>query len=105
MLKSSKPKLVALGNELGALLDIQRAVSAWYDVLQTQDARRALAFVDHCPAVQAIVAEHVLATTTGVTVLESARAIRPDVRRVLLTAFPDLATVGEGLRSGVCSRW
>jgi len=104
MSSQARKKLVALDSDASELGRISRAASPWFQVITSRDPRRVLAMVETDPAIRVLVTEQVLSTASGVALLETVRTCRPDVRRVLLTGYGDLATVIAGVHSGAIER-
>jgi DNA-binding NtrC family response regulator len=100
----TRPKLVALDSDLASLHAVADAAEPWFDVLETRDARKALAWLQQHAAVRVIVTEHVMDTAAGVSILETVRTLRPDVRRVMLTGHADLSGIIHGLHTGAIDR-
>jgi DNA-binding NtrC family response regulator len=96
----SKHALIALDGDEAVLRAVAQAAAPYYQALVTRDPRRFLAWVENSPDVAVVVTEHVLQTSSGVALLQSARTMRPDARRVLLTTYHDLASIVDGLHSG-----
>ena len=97
---SSKSYVLALDGDDAVLRTIAKVAAPYHQVLNTRDPRKLLGWLDHCRDVAAVVTEHVLQTSHGVALLESARAMRPRARRVLLTTYHDLPSIVAGLHSG-----
>lgn len=100
----SKHYLLALDGDDAVTKSISRIVAPYYQVLTTRDPRRLLAWLENTKNIAAVVTEHVLRTASGVALLESARTMRPNARRVLLTTYHDLASIVDGLHSGAIER-
>ena len=97
---SLKPYLLALDGDEAVLRQIAEIAAPHFQALTTRDPRKLLAWLDHHRRIDAIVTEHVLQTSHGVALLESARQMRPEARRVLLTTYHDLPSIVAGLHSG-----
>ena len=100
----TKPILLALDGDDIVLKIIAQVAAPHYQCLATRDPRKFLAWLENSTAVACIVTEHVLRTASGVTLLQSARTMRPQARRVLLTTYHDLASIVDGLHSGAIER-
>jgi DNA-binding NtrC family response regulator len=97
---SPKPTLLALDGDDAVLRTIAEIAAPWFQVLTTRDPRKLLAWLENHRRIDAIVTEHVLQTSHGVALLESARVMRPEARRVLLTTYHDLPSIVAGLHCG-----
>ena len=97
---ASKHYLLALDGDDLVLKTIAQVAAPYYQVLTTRDPRKLLGWLENYKNVDAIVSEHVLQTSHGVALLESARTMRPEARRVLLTTYHDLPSIVAGLHSG-----
>jgi DNA-binding NtrC family response regulator len=101
---TARPKLIAVDDDPEALANLTSIMETHYTVLATSNSQRAIAWLEKDPAVSVIIVDQVLKTGLGLDVLESARALRPDVRRVLITRYTDLANLVKGLHSGAINR-
>lgn len=63
-----------------------------------------LSWLEQFADVAVVATEHVLQTSSGVALLETARTMRPRARRVLMTSYHDLASIVGGLHSGAIER-
>ncbi len=99
-----RPHLLALDGDQTILRAIAQIAAPYYETLTTGDPRRLLGWLEAYDDVAAIITEHVLETAIGVTLLESARNMRPRVRRVLMTTYHDLSAIIDGIHSGAIER-
>ena len=97
---ASKHYLLALDGDDAILRTLSQVAAPYFQVLTTRDPRKLLGWLENYKHVDAIVTEHVLQTSHGVALLESARQMRPEARRVLLTTYHDLPSIVAGLHSG-----
>ena len=95
-----KHHLLALDGDELVLRTIAQLAAPYYQVLTTRDPRKLLGWLDNYKHVDVVVTEHVLQTAHGVALLESARSMRPEARRVLLTTYHDLPSIVAGLHTG-----
>jgi two-component system response regulator RegA len=93
-------KLLALDEDDSALAQIARVASGYYSVMQLKSPSRALGLLEADPSIEVFVTEHVMRFGNGVELLETVRTMRPEVRRVMLTNYSDLAGIVLGLHSG-----
>jgi two-component system response regulator RegA len=93
-------KLLALDEDDSALGQIAKVMSGYFSVLQLKSPSRALGLLEADPTIQVFVTEHVMRFGNGVELLETVRTMRPQVRRVMLTNYSDLAGIVQGLHSG-----
>jgi FixJ family two-component response regulator len=56
--------------------------------------------IESDPHIGAIITEQVMRSGDGVQLLETVRTLRPQVRRIVLTTYTDLAAIIHGLHSG-----
>ncbi|HXE54217.1 MAG TPA: response regulator [Tepidisphaeraceae bacterium] len=94
------PKLLVLDNDEAVLSQAARVFGGYFVVLQVRNPARAMGLLEGDKNIRAILTEQVMRSADGVDLLESIRTMRPDVRRVLLTTYTDLATIVSGLHSG-----
>ena len=102
--QTAKPPLLALDGDEAVLRAVSQVAAPHFHVLVTRDPRRLLGWLENYPKVAVVVTEHVLLTSHGVSLLETARTMRPDALRVLLTTYGDLASIVAGLHSGAIDR-
>ena len=93
-------KLLALDEDESTLGQIARVASGHYSVMQLKSPSRALGLLEADPSIEVFVTEHVMRFGNGVELLETVRTMRPEVRRVMLTNYSDLAGIVLGLHSG-----
>src|SRR5271154_667277 len=84
MLQSNRPKLVVLDQNLKVLSEISRAMMPWMETFITVYAKEAMARLQQDQTIKVFLTEQILSNTTGITLLDSVRSMRPDVRRVLM---------------------
>jgi len=99
-----KPKLLALDNDETVLRDIARVLVGHFTVLPVRQPVRAVGLLETQKDIRIFITEQVLSTADGVELLETVRSIRPDVRRIMLTTYTDLASIVSGLHSGAIER-
>jgi two-component system response regulator RegA len=93
-------KLLALDEDEASLGQIARVVAGYYSVMQLKSPSRAIGLLEADPSIEVFVTEQVMRFGNGVELLETVRTMRPDVRRVILTNYSDLAGIVLGLHSG-----
>lgn len=95
-----RQKIIAVAGESDALAAIAAIASPRFEVLKTGEARRALAWLAAHDDVAAIIAEHHLPETSGVTLLAAAQKRWPAALRILLTTFEEMSLVVNALHCG-----
>jgi ActR/RegA family two-component response regulator len=93
-------KLLALDEDEATLAQVSRVVSGHFSVVQLKSPSRAVGLLEADPMIEVFITEHVMRFGNGVELLETCRTMRPDVRRVMLTNYSDLAGILLGLHSG-----
>ncbi len=104
MANAQRRTLIAGEDGREALNHLSQVLGDHYNVLATCDPRRALGWLENDSSVTVIVVEQVLKSGLGLDILESAKVLRPDVRRVLITRYSDLSGIVQGLHSGAINR-
>ena len=99
-MRKHQPKLLALDNDDEVLQQIARVIGGYYLVLQVRNPRRAMGLLEIDPDIRVFITEQVMRSADGVELLASVRSMRPDVRRIMLTTYTDLAAIVAGLHSG-----
>ena len=100
----SDQSLVVLDDDAEILRQISKAMKHRFTVLCTSESDRAMAWVRNDKSVKLLMVGQDVRGGTGILVLESAMQIRPEVRRILMTSYTDLATLMHGLHSGTIHR-
>ena len=95
-----KRKLIALDYDMNSLREVAAALAPWFDVLRFREPLKVMSLIQADDSIAAIVTEQVLPKASGVDLLESIRTLRPQVRRVLVSGYNDLASIVGGLHSG-----
>jgi DNA-binding NtrC family response regulator len=101
---AAKPYLLALDGDEEVLKTIAKVVAPHFTAMVTRDPRKLLGWMENLKHVGVVMTEHVLQTASGVSLLETARTMRPGARRVLLTSYHDLSSIVAGLHSGAIER-
>ena len=103
----TKTKILVVHSDRREIREMETKLQAQYLVVGVAEPERTLPMLQADRDIMAVA----IATQKGLDVLgilEACRRERPEVLRVLLTAFEDLSVVVEGLHSGlvqrVCSR-
>jgi DNA-binding NtrC family response regulator len=96
--------LVVLNEDPEVLREISSALNSHFKILTTSDPRRALAWVENDKSVRVLMVEQVLRSGLGITVLETARQLRPEIRRIIITGYDHLESLVQGLHSGAIHR-
>ena len=99
----NKSKIIAVELDAAALKELETKLSPYHVVVGTTQLERALSLLQSERDVAAIL----VSTSKGADVLgllAAAQQQRPNVLRVLLTAFENLTVVVEGLHSGAVQR-
>jgi DNA-binding NtrC family response regulator len=102
-LLGNKSKIIAVEPDAAALKDLEAKLAPYHIVVGTTQPERALALLQSEREAVAIL----VSTSKGsdvLGVLAAAQQQRPNVLRVLLTAFENLTVVVEGLHSGAVQR-
>jgi DNA-binding NtrC family response regulator len=84
--------------------DLSRQVSHVFGgsfvVARFRNPRSAIGMLSDDPDICAIITEQVMRGADGVVLLESIRTMRPSVRRIMVTRYPELAGIVDGVKSG-----
>lgn len=99
-MRSIPRKLIVLDGDDDLALQAKRVFGGWLFVVPVRNPCRAIGMLEVDPSIQAIITEQVMRGANGVDLLDSIRTMRPDVRRVMLTSYSDLASIVGGLHSG-----
>jgi DNA-binding NtrC family response regulator len=103
-LMGNKRKMVVLDGDRTTLHDVCAVAKVWYDVLPASDPRKALAWLRNEPGVSIFVTEHVDQSFDGMSLLEKVRTMHPDIQRIVMTTYSDLARLIVGLHSGAIQK-
>ena len=93
-------RIIYLDNDDQLARQVARVFGGAFHVLHIQNPRRMIGLMETDPTIAAVITEQVLRSGNGVELLESVRTFRPQIRRVMLTGYPDLASIVVGLHSG-----
>lgn len=100
MMRPIPPKLLVLDSDDVVLKQVGRVFAGYFLVVPVRSPSRALGLLDGDRHIRAMITDQVMRSAQGVELLETVRTMRPDVRRVLLTTYTDLASIVMGLHSG-----
>lgn len=94
------PKLLALDSDDNVLRQIARVFGGYFLVIPVRSPNRALGLLESDRHIRVMITDQVMRFAQGVELFETVRTMRPDVRRVMLTTYTDLASIVTGLHSG-----
>jgi len=96
--------IIALDEDTRTLRQISELLGQHYHILTTSDPQKALGWLESNISVTSILVEQLLRNGIGVAVLENARRLRAEVRRILITRYADLPNIVNGLHTGAIHR-
>jgi len=96
--------IVAVDDDVRTLDRIRMILEDTHTVLGTADAKRALAWLQNDTTVTAVLVGHDLNGSRALGLLDAARKVRPEARRILIANYSDLANFVEGLHTGSIQR-
>ena len=68
-----------------------------YDVLEASSAEHALAIMKTDPDIDILVTDHLMPGTTGTDLIEQARALKPEIRALLISGYAENTGISPGL--------
>ncbi|HTW93762.1 MAG TPA: response regulator [Tepidisphaeraceae bacterium] len=104
MTQGNRSKLVVLDQNMKVLYEISRVANPWMEPIVTSDPKEAMAHLEKDKEIKVFLTEQVLSNASGISLLDSIRSMRPDVRRVLMSDAAELRPIIEGLHSGTIGR-
>jgi DNA-binding NtrC family response regulator len=96
--------IIAVDEDTRMLRQIPELLGQQCEVLITTDTRKAMAWLAQNHSVSSILVGELIRGEAGLEVLKTARELRPEVRRVLITGYADLPSIVDGLHTGVIDR-
>lgn len=93
-------RIILLDSDDQVVRQVSHVFGGTFIVVHVHNPRSVIGLLETDPSVVAIITEQVLRCGAGVDLLETVRSFRPQVRRVMLTGFPDLPAIVAGLHSG-----
>jgi len=66
-------------------------------VLEASSAEHALAIMKTDPDIDILVTDHLMPGTTGTDLIEQARALKPEIRALLISGYAENAGISPGL--------
>jgi signal transduction histidine kinase len=101
----SRPTLLVVDDEQDVLSSVRDWLRIDYRVITFQRGEQALEYLRSGQSADVILADQRMPEMTGVEVLRQAKAIRPDVTRLLFTAYIDIRTVIDAINQGHVFRY
>jgi thioredoxin reductase (NADPH) len=102
--ESVHQSLVAVDDDPELLRQISKSLGHRFIVLSTSDAAVAMEWVRSDQSVKMVMVGQVVHGDAGIKILENAMKIRPEVRRILITSYADIAMLVQGLHCGTIHR-
>ena len=101
MSNADTPKLLAVTGDPQVIRRITESAGAWYTITPCRFPQQAMQLLARDRSIRLLVTEH---NSAHANFLDEVRDIRPDVLRVMLTAYSDLGSIVSGLHSGAIQR-
>lgn len=95
-----KQKILYVDDEKPNLFNFSAAFRGHYQVLTALSGEEALALFDKNPDIAVVVADQRMPGITGVELLSRIRVLNPDVVRIILTAYTDVADIIDSINKG-----
>lgn len=96
----SRRKIILLDGDQQVARQVARVFGGAFIVVNVQNPRTVVGLLETDGSITAVISEQVLRSGAGVDLLETVRSFRPQVRRVMLTAYSDLAAIVPAIHSG-----
>ena len=94
------PEALVVDDELLNLQTFRRVFRSHFSITTVQTGREAVALLEQRPF-RVVFADYAMPEMVGTEVLTHASRLQPNARRVLVTAYADLAEVIEAQRAGI----
>ena len=99
-MQSHKRTIILLLDDDALTRHITRLLGSAYVVAGARNARGAVAMIERDPQIAAVITEQAAGSGDAVESLEAIRLAHPQVRRIMLTSYNNLASIVHGLHSG-----
>lgn len=96
--------IIAVDEDTRMLRQISELLTRHCEVLITTDPRKAMGWLESNSGVAGILVGEQVRGEAGVQMLKTARELRPEVRRVLITGYADLPVIVDGIHAGIIDR-
>jgi ActR/RegA family two-component response regulator len=101
MTPHSVPKLLIVSRDPAVVREVTAAARGFQVVSQREPAAPVAPTLAAHPTIVGVVAEYMSRQSGALELLQNVRAIRPALRRVVVSDFADLSLVMEGLHTGL----
>ncbi len=99
-LESLKPKILIVDDEKATRDVMARILSAKYDCATAPDAARALEALEAAPDLDLLVTDYKMPGENGIELIRRAKAMRPSLGCIIITAFGEIDLAVEAMREG-----
>jgi response regulator RpfG family c-di-GMP phosphodiesterase len=96
--------LVLLDEDTDTVRQINHLLGKVFRVLSTPDSKVALRWLESDRSVKVLLVDQNIRGVSGLEILDQARVLRPDIRRILITRYDDLSSIIQGLHSDAVNR-
>jgi response regulator RpfG family c-di-GMP phosphodiesterase len=100
----SRRKCIVIYDDRKTLQPVRETARHWYDVLDTQEPEHAIQLLEAHPDVSIFITHSGAGEFDCIGLLEQVRAGYPDVRRIVMTSYQELARIVQGLHSGTIQK-
>jgi signal transduction histidine kinase len=104
-LRTVKPTILVVDDEPDMLMSVRDLLRKDYHLITTASAVEALKILQHDSSIRVILTDQRMPEMSGVALLREAKWIRPEVTRLLFTAYSDIAAVIAAINEGNVFRY
>ncbi|RJX29835.1 MAG: response regulator [Desulfurivibrio sp.] len=95
-----KLKILYVDDEKANLINFSIAFKRYFTIFTADSGPAALEIFENTPDIAIVVADQRMPRMTGVELLRQIRAVEPDVVRIILTAYTDVADILDSINKG-----
>jgi thioredoxin reductase (NADPH) len=96
--------LILLDEDAETARQINHLLGKIFRVLSTHESKVALRWLESDRSVKVLMVDQNIRGVSGLEILDQAKTLRPDIRRILITRYEDLSSIIQGLRSDAVNR-
>jgi thioredoxin reductase (NADPH) len=96
--------LIVLDEDAEIVRQINHLLGRVFRILSTPDPKVAVRWLESDRSIKVLIVDQSFRGVSGLEILDQARTLRPDIRRILITRYDDLSSIVQGLHSDAVNR-
>ncbi len=95
-------KILIVDDEEGVRESLKLILSDLYDLILTENGSQAMEVIKNAPDINLILMDIKMPRANGLEILKEIKAVRADLKVIIITGYKSVETAAEAVRLGAC---